>query len=83
MTDAVESPVRSYGTEADVLDRYRRAAAELGVEPTLAARIANEVIAAALTSIERAALHPEQGQSVALMEAGRRVCATPVPADLG
>ena len=60
-----------------------RHTSELGVEPTLAARIANEVIAAALTSIERAALHPEQGQSVALMEAGRRVCATPVPADLG
>ena len=47
-------PVRSYSAEAEVLARYRGAAAELGMEPGLAERVAHEVITAAVREQEEA-----------------------------
>lgn len=47
-------PVRSYSTEAEVLARYRRRAAALGVDTGLAERLAHHLIGAAVRRQEEA-----------------------------
>ena len=67
-------PVRSFGTEAEVLARFRDGAAGLGLDPSLAERLAHDLIGASVRLQEASLAAPaEPGRRILLVGGAGRM----------